>query len=205
MRNLFIALILLFIGIMGGVYLTSSNFIFPEDKHSETADVVLKRIKKVMKVVTVEGEFSEIYTYDNLDHLLFYPAQKKALVRVNASVLVGYDLEGLKIDVLKDKKQIIVENVPAPKILSLEKSLEYYDITESTFNQFNEKDFTRIDRRTDSSIRKKVSESNLYMMAEEQLESFVNTLRIMLQDAGWTLVWDSDKTDSPFGGALDEG
>src|SRR5688572_4433204 len=62
--------------------------------------VLLERVHPVLKLVTVEGEFSELYTYRNADATFewleqFPIFQKRAILRVKARASVGYDLEGL--------------------------------------------------------------------------------------------------------------
>lgn len=205
MRRLLIGVSLLISGVLIGYFLTLENPFYSDGDQRENADVVLEKIKEVLKVVTVEGKFSEIYTYGDVhDFLMVYPAQKKAIVRVNATVMVGYDMDGVRIDTDEEKRTIFIHNIPEPQILSLEKSLDYYDITESTFNQFNEKDFSRIDRRTSSNIKKKVSESKLYPAAEQQLRSLIETLQSLVSDYGWKVKIEKDLYEDPFGGALDE-
>src|SRR5699024_9546148 len=138
MRKLVIALVLIVLGIVSGFYLNYYMQKSSKVTERETADVILEQVNKVLKVVTVEGEFSELDAYDNIWHLFFCPAEKKALVRVNATVMVGYDMEGVDIDVAEKNRKVIIKNIPPPKILSLEKSLDYYDLSESRFNQFKE-------------------------------------------------------------------
>lgn len=191
MRKLVIALVLIVLGIVSGFYLNSYMQKSSKVTERETADVILEQVNKVLKVVTVEGEFSEIYAYDNIWHLFFYPAQKKALVRVNATVMVGYDMEGVDIDVAEKNRKVIIKNIPPPKILSLEKSLDYYDLSESRFNQFKEKDFNLIEKRTEAQIKEKVNQSDLYIKAEEQLSSYIETLQMILKEYGWSLERES--------------
>lgn len=190
MRNLIPVLVVLILGLVGGYFVHDYFHNKSRITQSESADVLLEQVRKVLKVVTVEGEFSEIYSYDNTWHLLFYPAQKKALVRVKANVMVGYDMEKVTIDVDESSRTVLVRDIPAPKILSLEKSLDYYDLTESRFNQFNEKDLNLIEKSTERKIREKVNQSDLYIKAQEQLNSYIETLQFILAEYGWELQRD---------------
>ena len=68
----------------------------------QDATVLLEKVKKVSKLIAVEGYLSEIYEYEQKNDLLDIPILfgKKALIRVNAKASVGYDFEKM----IKKKK-----------------------------------------------------------------------------------------------------
>ena len=55
--------------------------------------VLLERIKSVCKCISIEGNFTEIYNYQDVQQkfLNLVSSQKKALVIVNATAHVGFD------------------------------------------------------------------------------------------------------------------
>ena len=59
--------------------------------------VLLERIKSVCKLISVEGDFAEVYKYENTKErfLSLVSSKKKALVIINAKVHIGYDLKKL--------------------------------------------------------------------------------------------------------------
>ena len=81
-----VALVLAFS--LGG-WLTYRFFAPKETKPQESATVLLEKIREVVKLTTVEGEFSEIYNYSEYSGYFTWFWDKKALVRVNAVVSVG--------------------------------------------------------------------------------------------------------------------
>ena len=51
-------------------------------------------MRKVFKIVFAEGHFNELYTFEESKKLFgFIPSKKRALVIIEAKILVGYDFE----------------------------------------------------------------------------------------------------------------
>jgi hypothetical protein len=112
-----------------------------EEKHrKEESEVLLEKIRSVAKLVTVEGYFSEIYDYEDYWGYDIAPLRKKALLRVKAKVSVGYDLGAMKFELKPEEQQLRISGIPEPHIISIDHDVDYYDITEGTFNSFTEKD-----------------------------------------------------------------
>ena len=71
-------------------------------QHQST--IILDRIKRVCKLVSVEGDFSEIYNYQNTkEGFLNMTSKKKALVLINAKAHIGYDLKKVKLTADNDR------------------------------------------------------------------------------------------------------
>ena len=88
-----------FLGVIIGVLLTAGvimYFKFQQSKKlTNTQSVILlDKIKSVCKFITVEGDFAEIYHYEDVKQkfLKLITSKKKALVVVNAKAYVGFDL-----------------------------------------------------------------------------------------------------------------
>ncbi len=102
---------------------------FRKRQNRETTErqstVLLERIKSVCKLISVEGDFAEIYKYENRRErfLSLVSSTKKALIVINAKAHIGYDLQ--KIDLRADaaNKKIILANFPEPQVLSIEPNL----------------------------------------------------------------------------------
>ena len=109
-------------------------------KHQST--VILDKIKSVCKLVSVEGDFAEIYRYENTKEGFFsmLSSKKKALIVINAKAQIGYDLKKLKLHADNDKKRIVLSDFPEPEILSIEPDLQFYDIKNGLFNSFSPDD-----------------------------------------------------------------
>ncbi len=153
----------------------------------EQATVLLERIERVSKLITVEGYFSEIYDYKNYWQYDWGPFTKKALLRVKAKVSVGYDLSGIKVETLPDQKLVRISQLPDPKILSIDHELDYYDISEGVFNSFTEADYNTINRNAKKMIETQAQKSYLMLMAEEQAGEALDLMRIVVESAGWKM------------------
>ncbi len=154
---------------------------------SQNATVLLERIQKVAKWITVEGYFSELYENRSFQYFDVYPFRKKVLVRVKAKVSAGFDLETLSIETDEPSKTIWINALPEPTILSIDHDLDYYDISEGFFTSFSEADYNKIQSEAKEMIRKKASESNLLAEASAQGKDFLEMIRLIVEASGWQL------------------
>jgi Protein of unknown function (DUF4230) len=178
-----IALLLVFA--LGGW--ASWYFFAPKEKPVEESTVLLEKIKTVCKLVTVEGQFSEIYNYSEYSGYFSFFWDKKVLVRVRATVSAGYDLEQVKFEADPVLKVIRVSHLPEPQILAIDHTLDYYDISEGIFNSFTPEDYTRVNQRAKDLIRDQATKSHLLPAAREQADKVFDLLGIMVENAGWKL------------------
>ena len=161
------------------------------------AVVLLERVEKVMKLVTVEGSFSEIYDYKH--HLIadIWPFRKKALIRINARVLVGYDFEKVVITADEQSRTITIENIPPPEILSIEHDMDYYNFENGLFNLITNKDITEMGFEAKEFISGKARESDLFDKAEEQRKDLFEILALAVEASGWKLEVGSGAPNLP--------
>jgi hypothetical protein len=165
------------IALCGLVFWGTKNYYSLQIKTSveEESRVLLEKIEKVSKLITVEGHFSEIYNYEEHWGYDFSPFRKKALIRVKAKVSVGYDLTKMDFKADTKTKTIMISNMPDPEIMSIDHDLDYYDITEGSFNSFEEADYNKMNANAKEKIRKEALNSGLFLSAEaESHERFVN-------------------------------
>jgi hypothetical protein len=154
----------------------------------EDSTVLLEKIQAVAKLSTVEGTFSEIYNYSEYQGYFTFFWDKKVLVRVRATVSAGYDLEKLNIESDPISKTIRMSGLPKPQILSIDHTLDYYDISEGLFSSFSPEDYTRINQRAKDLIRDSALRSNLLSEADAQGAKMLDLMRFMIEGAGWKLV-----------------
>lgn len=165
----------------------SWRFFAPQHKPVEESTVLLEKIQAVAKLTTVEGQFSEIYNYDEYQGYFTLLWDKKALVRVRATVAAGYDLGALHFEADPATRTIHMSALPEPEILSIDHTLDYYDISEGLFASFAPEDYNRINQRAKDLIRDQALKSNLMPAAREQADKIVGLIRFMVESAGWTL------------------
>lgn len=184
-----IALIMLF---MIGAYFYGQYKLRSKVNQSETATVLLEKIKKVSKLVTTEAYLSEIYNYKEYYYYDISPLRKKVLLRVNAKVSAGYDFEKLQYSVNELEKTITLDSIPDPSILSIDHDLDYYDLQEGTFNAFSEEELTEIQRRAKEFVKDKAIESKLFDEAEIHKQEYLEMLRLVIETMGWSLKLNQD-------------
>ncbi len=163
----------------------------------EESEVLLERINTVTKLITVEGEFSEIYDYKDFWKYDLSPFRKKALLRINGKVSVGHNLNNIKIESFPDEKRLVISNLPSPTILSIDHKISYYDITQGSFNSFTPKDYNKMNENAKAMIRKKAEESILMKTAEDQGVQLLEMIGFMAEQMGWTLEIEPINTNPP--------
>lgn len=183
----YLILILIILLAIGIAWYSGFKASFFEKKSTLTQEVVLEQIKNVVKLGTVEGYFSEIYNYK--EHygpdMSFFT--KKALIRVKAKILAGFDLEKINVKVDETTKTVKIENLPEPQILSIEHDLDYYDITEGMFNSFTTADYNKMNNQAKIYIKNVALKTNLMQNAKNQLNSHLQVLNILMSSYGWKL------------------
>ncbi len=189
----------------GGAWMTYKWMSTPTTSVEEQSTVLLEKIKTVAKLVSVEGQFSEIYEHENiwkplagnpLLFPLFSPSfKKRALIIVKAKVSVGYDLEKMKIEVDHTNRKIIISNIPDPEIIALEHDLEYFDIQESTFNSFSKEELTALNKSAKEFIREKALESELIPKAKDEGNKMIEIINFMVAESGFEVEYEYQMDD----------
>lgn len=191
MKKILTLLILLLVGIFIGVFIVKNNFnSFFQQQRTSDGTVLIEQIKEVTKLISIEGYFAEVYENKEYWGYDFSPLRKKALIRVKAKVSVGYDFTNLKLESFPEEKIIKIGKLPDPEILSIDHDLDYYDITEGSFNSFNEKDFNKMNKEAKDKIEKVALESDLLLKAETQSAKIFNMMEVIVENAGWTIEYE---------------
>ena len=172
----------------------------------EEATVLLERVRNVMKLVTVEGDVSEVFnstTSRNVTLYLPLPSQfsfdKKATVEVRGTVLVGYDLEQLDVRLDPERRVMTIGNLPEPEILAIDHEMIYRNLDESWFNTFTAEDYSRLNRRAKERLRDEALSSTLMAQAREQGNSVLEGIIYLAEGAGYeVLVEERTTVDAPL-------
>ncbi|MEL4306981.1 DUF4230 domain-containing protein [Joostella sp. CR20] len=188
----------LLLGILGTYWLVS---IFWKKRSTENTQeqsiILLEKIRNVYKLITVEGEFAEIYQYENVrEHFMkLISSKKKALLVINAKVNVGFDLKKIEMHADADAKKIILTAFPEPEVLSVEPDVKYYDIKEGLFNWFKTDDLSTLHNEAKEHILKKIPESGLLESAKKEALDAVLMIENMVQAIGWKLDYKALEID----------
>jgi hypothetical protein len=179
-------------GIVIGALLYAVFLCSPKSKANPMPDVkqqiLLERIKKVAKLVTVEGEFANVHEYKNFYWADISIFNKKALLKVQAKVSVGYDLQKLTWEIDSVNKVIKVSNMPQPEIISIDHSVQYYDMHEGMFNTFKESELTDINIVIKQKLREATEKGPLMDKAKEEGLEQLEIIKLLVEQAGWTFV-----------------
>ena len=116
----------------------------------------------------------------------FIDANKKALVVVNAEATISYDLSKVLTQVNPETQTVTITEIPEPE-LKINPNIEYYDVTQDYFNQFEAKDYNVINKKVEALLRKKILASELVSNAENRLISELQKIYILTNSMGWTL------------------
>jgi len=154
--------------------------------------ILLERVKKVAKLITVEGEFSNIHEYNDAYWADLSMLRKKAIIKVDARVSVGFDLKKADFEVDADKKILRIKNLPAPEILSIDHNLQYYDIQEGMFNAFNEQELSSIGSVAKKKLRKSVMQGPLMEQARAEGIESLEIIKLLVEQAGWQFIVEND-------------
>ena len=162
----------------------------------ENSMLIEQQIKNVSKLVVTEGHFAEVYTYKDSKELFgsLITADKKALVVVNAEVVIAYDLGKIAYEIDQESKTVFVKNIPEPEV-KINPDFEYYDISSDYFNQFEAKDYNAIKDNVKTSLLQKVKSSSLSSNARNRLLSELSKVLILTSSMGWKLVYDGQSID----------
>ncbi|MEM6516889.1 MAG: DUF4230 domain-containing protein [Bacteroidota bacterium] len=151
--------------------------------------ILLDKIKKVCKFISVEGDFAEIYHYEDIKtkFLKLVSSRKKALVVIKAKAHVGFDLTKIKMQANTDTKTIKLYEFPEPEVLSIETDLNYYDKRDGMFNRFEASDLTSLHNDAKLHIMNKVPESGLFNIAKQEAMESIHLIEGIVETIGWRL------------------
>lgn len=162
--------------------------------------LIQQQIKNVGKLVVTEGHFSEVLTYKDQKKYLgdWLSFEKKAIVVINADVTVGFDLSQVKFTVDSINRVLKISNLPKEEI-KISPDYKYYNIDESSFNEFEGQDYNKINKIARANLNKKINGSSLKTDAKKRLKeelyklySFVEIMKWEVEIEGETVTNQDD-------------
>jgi hypothetical protein len=192
---------LIILGLIVGLgisYLISQKFSLSKKKSlSEKQSVILlDKIKKVSKLITVEGDFSEIYHHENTKEKFWgsIVSTKKAIILITAKAHIGFDFRKIKMHSDIKNKQIILSDFPSPEVLSIETDTKFYDIQNGYLNKFDTKDLTTLNKEAKEHVLNKIPNSNLIQLANKEALEAIVLMENLVETIGWKLDYTALKT-----------
>lgn len=186
-KNILIA-VLIFIVALLSVKIIVSDIFTKKDNSQVSSTIVVERIQKVMKLVTVEGNYSELMKYNDFDYVDFPGFRKDALVKVNAKVSVGYNMEKMKISTNEKDKAIVISQMPKPEIISIDTDIKFENLSSGLFTNFSEQELTKLNALAKEKIKQKALSAELIKQAEEQKQDVLDLMFYMAKENGYKIM-----------------
>lgn len=190
------------LGLIFGIAIAAVIFVVYKYYHSKRLAksqslILLDKIKTVCKFITVEGDFAEVYHYQDVKQkfLRLVSSRKRALIVVNAKAHVGFDLTKIKMSANAETKTISLFETPKPEILTIETNLDYYDIKDGIFNKFEASDLTVLQEEAKTHIKEKIPESGLFGLAEKEAIETIFLMENIVNTIGWKLNYSALKLE----------
>ena len=198
---------LLFIGLIIGTILAYAVFarfqwVGKKKKVSHQAVVLKEKIRQVCKLISVEGDFAEIYHYESVKDKFFdiLLGKKKALILIDAKAHVGFNLSKLVIEADEKTKTLKLLQFPQPELLTIETDFKYYDKKEGWLNPFTSADLNEINKEAKQYIIDKIPQSGLINEARKEA---LNTIQLA-ESLAAAIGWKMDYTDLELNDVLPE-
>ena len=180
-------------GLLAGGGLMYLSFRSRNKTHvKEEAIVLLERVQKVCKLVTIESEFSEIINHREKSSTFFnmIPQEKKAILIVKAKVLMGFDLSKASFKINSTGKTLTISQLPEPEVLSIEPNVTYYDISKNIFSKFSAEDYTKLNEAAIEKIRSVVEDHQIKQKAISEGFEILDVIKEITSALGWTFKID---------------
>ncbi|MFT5892496.1 MAG: hypothetical protein ACI9Y7_002606 [Dokdonia sp.] len=173
---------------------------FKDDDTSQLEEhsaLIEKTLKNVGKLIVTEGEYAEVFTYEDSKefYLDILTATKKALVVANAKATISYDLSQVETRIDSETKTVYIIKIPEPE-LTINPNLQYYDIQQDLLNPFGAEDYNVIKSRVMNTLKEKIEVSSLYTNAENRLITELHKIYILTNSLGWTLQYEAKSINS---------
>jgi hypothetical protein len=195
---------LLFIGLAIGAILAYFLYVRfavgrKRDRRKTQSVILMEKIRTVCKLITVEGNFSEIYHYENvkdkwINALL---GTKKALILIDAKASVGFDLTKVKMEADVKSRTITLHSFPLPELMTIETDFKYYDKKEGWANPFTAEDLTEINQEAKQHIIDKVPSSGVMEEASQQALETLQLMDKLVETINWKLDYSALSIDNP--------
>ena len=149
--------------VMGVLFFLYRKFTSKNTDVETEATTIMKSVESISKLMVLEGNFTETYTYQENSKIFFdlIPQEKKAIIILNAKVLVGYDLKKMVIFIDKENKRVVIEKLPKEEI-NIIPDLKFYDIQASTFTSFDKDDINKVQADAKHKIEQQIENKCKY-------------------------------------------
>ena len=154
----------------------------------QQSNTLQQQVKNLNKMVVTEAYYHEVYSYNDSDKYFFdlLNFDKNVILLVNAKAQISYDLSKLQVEIDSINKIIKIKNIPKEN-LEIFPSITYYDLQQSTLNQFSKEDLNHINKDAVEQIKSHINISELRLKAKKQLLENLKNLYILSKVYGWKI------------------
>jgi hypothetical protein len=182
-------LITFILGIIVGIVVTLWYLQYQKDKEIHIqSNTIRQNIRMMNKMVVAEANFNEVYSYNDSDKYLFdlLEFDKNIILLVDAKAQISYDLSRMKIELDSVHKIITINDIP-PEQVEIFPSIRYYDMQQSSFNQFTKDDLNKVNAKAIEQIKEHINLSELRLKAKKQLLQNLQNLYFLSKVYGWKI------------------
>jgi len=180
------------IGILLGVVLTKFvpqvGRIGGVHEVQQETSVITKSIARISKLMVAEGHFSEVLSHrDKKSYFYdFFEFEKKAILLVDAKVLVGYDLSQMSYNMDEATRTVFISALPEPEV-EIIPDVRFYDIQDTDFHKFTPGELNDLNKQAVEAIKNRVDDGDLIIEAQEKVLESMGQIQLVIESLGWTL------------------
>jgi len=196
---------LLFLGLLIGtvftyIIFTRFQWVNKKKKTASQAVILKEKVRQVCKLISVEGDFAEIYHYESVKDKFFdvLLGKKKALILIDAKAYVGFNLSKISIETNEESKILKLLQFPQPELLTIETDFKYYDKKEGWLNPFSSKDLNDINKEAKQYIIDKIPQSGLINEARKEALNTIILAETLAASIGWKIDYSALELQEPL-------
>ncbi len=154
-------------------------------KQQEDSQIIAQQIEQVNKLISLEGNFAEVYTIDKTQKLFFdlIPIPKQAIVVAKAKTYVSYDLSHLDYELNEATKTVVLKNIPEPEVI-IEPDLTFYDL-KANILPFTKEELNQLNERAIELLREEAQKEDFLKLAENNLRLNLEQIIFVARQQGW--------------------
>ena len=153
----------------------------------ERAVVIEGQLRKIAQLATVERRYNEFFNHKEVGYIDLPMFNKSVMLRANARVVMGFDLDGIRVEADEATRTLTIHDWPEPKELAFELQTSYFDFDQGWFNGFEGQELNAVSARLETQLRDKIDYAPLRQACYEQADEWMNVIRDQLALSGWTL------------------
>ena len=153
----------------------------------EHSHAIEGQVRKIVQLATAEQNVSMMLNYKEIGFVDLPIFNKSVFVRANGRMVMGFDLEGIRVEANEDTKALTIHGWPPPKELAFEMQSSYFDIDQGWFNEFEGAELNRVGDKLQTRLRSKVNYVELMRQCYAQADELLDILRDQLALTGWQL------------------